>query len=416
MPRRRSARSLLPLLLLATTCSRGVDPIVIGAVYPTGGGQGTGGVEEYRGLALAAEMVNAAGGVAGRPIEIRLEPADSAEGAPRAVERLVARGAAVVAGSYGSTISLPAAEAAASRGVVYWETGAVGGLSMGAAAGEWAFRFPPTGSSLGRAAVAFMAETLLRRLPGAPPPDDLRWGVAYVDDVYGRSVGLGALAEIAGRGLGASVELPYALVSFDPTAVARTIHRAGVDVLVVSAYLEDGVALRRALVAEGVPLVASIGTSSSYCHPEFGALLGEDAVGLFASDKPDGDVVDPAALSRRAGEVLHRARTQYRDRHGAPMSGAALSGFAAGWALFHHVLPHARDLSAAAVAGAIRRARLPVGALPNGSGLAFQGSGPDAGMNLRATSVIWEWVEPGVREVVWPPAFATGPLQPIPLS
>ena len=416
MLRRRSARSLLPLLLLAATCGRGVDPIVIGAVYPTGGSQGTGGIEEYRGLALAAEMVNAEGGVAGRPLEIRLEPTDSAEGAPRAVERLVAGGAAVVAGSYGSTISLPAAEAAASGGVVFWETGAVGELSMGAAAGEWAFRFPPTGSSLGRAAVAFMAETLLPRLPDAPPQEDLRWGVAYVDDVYGRSVGLGALAEIALRGLGPSVELPYALASFDPTSLGRTIHRAGIDVLVVSAYLEDGVALRRALVAQQVPLVASIGTSSSYCHPEFGARLGEDAVGLFASDKPDGDVVDPTALSRRAGEVLRRARTQYRERHGAPMSGAALSGFAAGWALFHHVLPHARGLSAAAVADAIRRARLPVGALPNGSGLAFQGSGPDAGMNLRATSVIWEWVEPGLREVVWPPAFATAPLEPIPLS
>ena len=30
--------------------------VTIGAVYPTGGGQGPGGVEEYRGLTLAADL------------------------------------------------------------------------------------------------------------------------------------------------------------------------------------------------------------------------------------------------------------------------------------------------------------------------------------------------------------------------
>ena len=29
-----------------------------------------------------------------------------------------------------------------------------------------------------------------------------------------------------------------------------------------------------------------------------------------------------------------------------------------------------------------------------------------AGANLRATSVVWEWVRPKTRAIVWPPAFA----------
>ena len=33
---------------------------------------------------------------------------------------------------------------------------------------------------------------------------------------------------------------------------------------------------------------------------------------------------------------------------------------------------------------------------------------PDAGANLMATSVIWEWVGVDQRAVVWPPQFATG--------
>jgi len=35
---------------------------------------------------------------------------------------------------------------------------------------------------------------------------------------------------------------------------------------------------------------------------------------------------------------------------------------------------------------------------------------PEAGANLRATSVIWEWIRPKTRAVVWPPAFATHPI------
>jgi hypothetical protein len=78
------------------------------------------------------------------------------------------------------------------------------------------------------------------------------------------------------------------------------------------------------------------------------------------------------------------------------------------------VMPAADDLTPASVAAAAERTRLPIGALPNGSGLAFGARGtPQAGANLRAMSVIWEWVAAGKRAVVWPPRFATAPVRPI---
>lgn len=99
------------------------------------------------------------------------------------------------------------------------------------------------------------------------------------------------------------------------------------------------------------------------------------------------------------------------------MEAPALSGFAAGWALFAHVLPRAGDLAPEGISAAARRIRLPVGSLPNGSGLELAPAGaPDAGANLRALSVIWEWVRPNVRQVVWPPAFATSAIVPLPIS
>lgn len=385
--------------------------IVVGAVYPTGGSQALGGREEFEGVRLAAELVNAAGGIAGRPIRLRLERADQAEQAPLAVDRAVAAGARIVVGSNGSTISGPAARQASNRGVVFWETGAVGMLDAGAAAGRLVFRFPPTGETLGREGVRFVREKLL---PLLNERRGLSYTVVYVDDVYGRAVAAGAFEQI-----GEGDETLAARIAYDPRTVdipelARRIARARTDVLVVAAYLDDGIALRRALVAQKVKLVANIGTSSSYCMQEFGDALGVEGVGLFASDKPDGDILDASRLSPDAAAILDRARALERQRTGTPMSAATLSGFSAAWALFRHVLPRAAAFDAASIAHAARATALPAGSLPNGAGLSFAPpDAVDAGSNRLATNVIWEWVRPRVRAIVWPPAFATSTIVPL---
>jgi hypothetical protein len=163
--------------------------------------------------------------------------------------------------------------------------------------------------------------------------------------------------------------------------------------------------------------VASVGTSSSYCMHGFGAALGEDAVGLFASDKPDGEVLDDAHLDPDAGEALRWAREEYRERFDHEMTAAALSGFASTWALLRHVLPAADDLSADAVARAALETKLPVGSLPNGSGLDLAPADhPEAGANLLATSVIWQWVAPQTRAIVWPAELATSDIFPLPIT
>src|SRR5919106_5157461 len=155
---------MLAIVALASSCSSDQGAIVVGAVYPTAGGQGMGGIEEFRGVRLAADLVNAEGGVRGRPIRLVLEPADSFDGAPGAVQRAVDAGASVVVGSYGSTISAPAAGAASRLDVVFWETGAVGEVEEGAAPGTRFFRAVAGGGSLGEAAVAFIRD---QRFPGA---------------------------------------------------------------------------------------------------------------------------------------------------------------------------------------------------------------------------------------------------------
>ena len=410
---RRLTTALLGLALVSAACTGGDEagPIRIGAIYPLSGSQGDGGIDEHRGVLLAAQLVNRDGGVDGRPIEITSIDVAGSDAAASAVAQLDGEGIDLVLGSYGSTISAPASAAAATRGMVFWETGAVGMLPPASDRGGLTFRVPPTGGVLGRAAIAYVDDELAPER--GTDPSSLRYAVSFVDDVYGRSVADGALDEVRERGLRLVGSFGYDLRTVDMRALVRRIAAAAPDVVFVSAYLEDAIALRRELVRQDVPLLANIGTSSSYCMPEFGATLGKQAVGVYASDKPSASAIDPSGLRPTAAALLHRADAAYRDRWGSGMSPAALAGFSAAWALFAEVLTASPTLETVDVADTARDVDLPPRSLPNGSGLRFGRVGtPAAGDNLAAASVIWEWVAPGRAAVVWPPAFAGEPVDP----
>ena len=410
MRRWRALAVVVAAGLVAAGCTAGHrSPLMIGAVYPTTGAQGPGGLEEYRGARLAVDLANSRGGLGGRRVRLVLEDAERSDEAPAAVHRLHRQGAQVVIGSYASVVSAPASEAAARDGMLFWETGAVGETAAGAGAGTRFFRAAPTGATLGRAAVAFIRDELAAKLPA--PGHPLRYAVAYVDDAYGRSVGLGALDEARRSGQAVAGTFPYDPFHADYAAVVAQIAASHPDVLFVSAYLQDGVALRRAMLAAHLPLLASIGTSSSYCLPAFADQLGHGAVGLFAADKPDAHNLRRDALTGEGRRLLDWAEPRHQRRYGAPMSAAALAGFANTWALLGHVIPAAGDASPAAIARAGLSVRLPAGTLANGSGVDFAPPGSvDAGSNRRAASVIWEWVAERQHAVVWPPAFATHPI------
>ena len=405
-------------LLLAAACTATTadssNAVTIGAIYPISGRQGPGGLEEANGARLAVELANERGGLRGRPIRLQLVDVDRGEAAATALGKLRRDGVDVVLGTYGSTISAPAAAAASSSGMVLWETGAVGLIGADSGAGESFFRMAPMGSSLGRAAVSFVRDRLASELGTTSP---LRYAVAYVDDAYGRSVGLGAAEEAQAAGGQLVGTFPYSVRDLDAEALVRSIAATQPEVLFVSAYLDDGIALRKAQVSQGLHLKASIGTSSSYCMPSFAAALGPAAVGLFASDKPDGQEIRLDALRPEGREVLSWGRARYRELHNEDMTPAALSGFANTWALVGHVLPTSAGVSAKDVAAAARSIKLEGGTLPNGAGLDLAGPGvDDAGENRRAVSVIWQWGDVRTQAVVWPPAFATRALEAIPIQ
>jgi branched-chain amino acid transport system substrate-binding protein len=412
MKRFLSVVCALVVALAVPACRSAQAPVRIGAVYPMTGSQSAGGLDEFHGVQLAVDLVNQDGGVQGRRVELVPVDTPASDAGPAAVDQLAEKGVRLLLGSYGSTISEAAGAEAAAKGMLFWETGAVGSMT-GPGPGQLFFRVAPSGSSLGRTAVTFIAQRLAPML--AASLSTLRFAVTNVEDAYGSEVARGAVDEVRSLGLTLTGQFPYDLRHPDFPGLVKRIAASGANVVFVAAYLQDGIDMRREMVNQGLRLVAGIGTSSSYCMPQFGGTLGPDAVGLFASDKPDAEYLNPDGLLPEARTVLNRATSAWASKYGDDeMSAPALAGFAATWALLHDVLPRAASFSPADAAAAALAADIPQGGLPNGSGLRFGAAGsPEAGENVMATSVIWEWVGVGKREVVWPPRFATHAIEPI---
>ena len=100
-------------------------PLRIGTIFPPSGGAAADAGDEYRGALIAAELVNSAGGVQGRPVSLDVRNVNSSI---RSAQPLggcrVTRSLPSSSAPYSSQLSIPAAAAVAKAGMVYWEPAA----------------------------------------------------------------------------------------------------------------------------------------------------------------------------------------------------------------------------------------------------------------------------------------------------
>jgi branched-chain amino acid transport system substrate-binding protein len=457
------SRALLAIVTILTLagCSPsqedGADVIRIGAVFPTSGNAASLAGPELAGVQIAAEQVNADGGIAGRRIELEVRDLRSRDAADGVMRELRERGVRIVVGAYSSDLSIAASEAADRAGLLYWEAGAVADRLTGRGL-PMVFRVGASGSTLGRNSSAFAAETLASRLGKAV--SELRVAIAVAGDEYARTVADAAESTAVERGMPVVVRREYNLYAPDWPSVMADLAAASPDVIILASHIPDGIAFRQAMLAAGLRVGALIGSTMAECDPDFAGELGPDAIGIFASDRPTAGF-QPSVLREEAAAAYARfapawaavakatggegdsggygrggdggegryGETEYAI-HGpdqdatAEESEEALAGFTAAWALFRHVLPAAAasapngadPFDAATVAAAARVVDLPEGSLPNGAGLRFSDDPARLGQNERAAAVIWQWQAVRTYEFVWPPTYQTGEIAFVPLE
>jgi branched-chain amino acid transport system substrate-binding protein len=412
MPKLRAVLLLLPVALLAAAgCSTGTQPapgtIVMGAIYPLSGPQAPGGQEELRGVRTALDLAERQGVLGSRHVQLQVVSATTPDEARAAVDRLIDQyHVPAIIGTYGSTLADVAAARADQRHVVYWETGAVAdSITIGR---RYVFRTVATGSTLGRAAADFTSGVLLPA--SSVLPSEARVVIAAVNDVYGRSVADAEVARAAEHGIRVVDRIDYDPRTVDADALVRRLADDRADYLWDVSYIDDGIALWRAVLASGVRLRAAIGTSSAFCMPEFGEKLGAQAVGVYAADKPDGAAVPPALLQPAARDLLARASAAYEKRSsGQAMTIPAVAGFVGGWTLFHGVLPAVHgSVTPDALRTAAQALDEPQYSSINGGGVRFARPGEaNAGQNLLAPAVVEQWQAINTARVVYPAAFAS---------
>ncbi len=450
---RRLGALALVLLLMASVlgCGSGRNPIRIGAVFPISGNAASLAGPELAGVQIAADLVNEDGGIHGRPIELIVRDLRSRDAADGVMADLAGQGIELVIGAYSSDLSIAASEAADRAGLLYWEAGAVADRLTGRGL-PMVFRVGTTGGTLGANSSLFAARELAGRL--GLDASELRVALAVADDEYARTVADSAESTAVELGMPVVTRTSYNLYLPDWPAVMADLKAARPDVIILASHIPDGIAFRQAMLDSGLTVGALIGSTMAECDPDFAGVLGEDAIGIFASDRPTAGF-QPSALGPEAAATYARFETKWRDAakggagdgtggsgdgtsgsggryddaeysiHGpgedatAEESEEALAGFTAAWALFHHVLPatgSTSELNADDVAAAARALDLPEGSLPNGAGLRFSTDSASLGQNERAAAVIWQWTDVRTYEFVWPPTYATDEIAFVPLE
>jgi len=403
----RLTRALAAVALGAlTACTAAFSapsgPIRIGALYPLTGPLAHFGTMELRGVQVALDAFNARGGVHGRHVTLDVTDAPDVDRGWRGAYLLSRGGVPAIIGTYSSTISLAASEAAHRNGVVYWETGAVADLVTSRGYGN-VFRLGPSGATLARQAAAFSTEVLAPKFKIAT--HNLKIAVVYENDPYGSSVGAGIKREAAQRGFRLDGSFPYDPAKETFAGIIRSLRRIRPDVVVAASYLDDGARFRTAVVAARLPIKAMIGKCAAFYTPQMAQLLGSKINGVFVADKPMD--IAPSALTP-SGEALEREFVaRYHARFGGMPEAASYMGFSGAWTLFEGALLHAKAITPAAIEAAARALDMPWGSLPNGAGVSFEKSGPMRGQNDRAFGVVWQW-QSGKPVLVWPPAAARG--------
>jgi branched-chain amino acid transport system substrate-binding protein len=424
--------------------------IRIGAVFPLQGTAGLLARHELAGVQIAADLVNADGGINGRPIELEVRDLETAQDASGTMTAFGNEGVSVVVGAYASGLSIAASQAADAAGLVYWESGAVADRLTGRGL-PMIFRVGASGSNLGTNSAEFAATELAARLGRAPR--SLRIAIVSAQDDYATSVADAAVRTSELQGMPIVARETYNLSAPNWGSVMSHLAAARPEVIILASHIPDGIAFRRAMLAANLHVGALIGSTMAECDPDFAGELGADAVGIFASDRPTGGF-QPGALDAEARTVYERFAAAWQDKAGwsagtdadrgiqgyggseygdkrpeytisgpsespsAEASEEALAGFTAAWALFHHVLPTVdeADVQAEAIAAAARAIDLPGGSLPNGAGLQFSSDAATLGQNTRAAAVIWQWQAVQHYEFVWPPTYATGSVEFVPLE
>lgn len=364
----------------------------LGALFPFSGGLGLLGDESFRGLELAAEERNAAGGLLGRPIRLVKGDATGQDQAIAELRRLATvEKVAAGFGTFASHLGFAASQVAELQGLPYFELGAIAD-PITERGFRNLYRLCPRASDFARESVAAIPELLAGAW--STPADVLRVAILHEDGLYGQTVSGLQESQLRARGLTQVERLGYSARSVELSPVLQRLRAVGADVVLHTGYQNDIVLFYRGMKEAGWRPRMVIGAGAGYSLTDTARSVGPDFEGTLDVDFTQFAVNESVAPGLPAFVEL------YKKRYGSdPRSGHSLANYV-GARLVLEALQRAGAMDREKLRAALLATDVAEGTTATGWGARFD----EKGQNLRARPFLAQWQ--GGRLVTVGPAEA----------
>ncbi|MDE3775312.1 ABC transporter substrate-binding protein [Sinorhizobium meliloti] len=373
--------------------------VKFGALYPFSGQLALLGEESARGLEIAVDEINAAGGIQGEKVVlVRGDAVDNNQAIGEARRLISLEQVAAIFGTYSSARSIAASQVAELSGIPYFELGAVADEVTGRGL-KYLFRTNPYAADMGKMIVDMVADKIA---PGiSKKPEELKIGIIYEDSSYGTSVSTHQANYAKERGLNVAVSSGYPAATVDMSSLVLELKQAGVDVVLQTSYQNDSVLFLQQANEAGYKPAAVIGGGGGYSMQPTADAVGHDVIdGVLDVD------FTQYLVNTKATPGLDAFVEAYKAKYGsAPRSGHSLNNYVGAKALLE-AIDKAKGFEPDTIVEAVKAMDIPDGATAAGYGIEFG----ENNQNERASMMGMQW-QGGKLVTVYPDAAATAPIQ-----
>lgn len=373
--------------------------IKFGALYPFSGGLALLGDESFRGLEVAVEERNAAGGVLGRQIRLVKGDAVDQNQAIGEVRRLMSvERVTAVFGTYASPLAFAATQVTELQGVPYFEMGAISD-PITERGFRYVFRTCPRSSDFGAATVGGIADALAPAY--GVDPKSLRIAILHEDALYGQTVSGFQEAQIRQRGLNQVEKLAYSARSVDLSSVIQRLRGVNADIVLHTGYQNDIVLFFRGMQEANWKPRMVIGSGAGYSLTDTARAVGPAFEGVMNVDFTQFAVNEQYAPGVSAFVDL------YKRRYGSdPRSGHSLANYF-GARVYLDAVQRAGGTDKDRIRAAVLATDVAEGTTPTGWGVRFD----ERGQNTRVRPFLLQW-QGGRQVTVFPAQAAVTQLRP----
>lgn len=385
----RALAACVAFTSLAAGHAQAQETVKIGVLVPITGAHAADGNRLLRAHQLAADQINAAGGIkslGGAKVELVVADTQSKPEVSRGeAERLISRSkVSSILGAWTSAATIPAMQVAERYRTPFIVTSAVTD-AITEKNMKFVFRVSPKSSWAADNVIDFIELLRARNVKID------RIALAFEDGPFGQSATTAYKARLGAKGIAIVAEESFRTGSPDLGTQAAKLKASGADLVLVVAYVDDESVLLRAMASQQYrPLI--LGYGGGHVHPTL-LQLGELAEGTF------GVVEWMPDLKKPSTEAFVQA---YRDKYNdVPLSNAA-QAYAATWVAAQAVNDAGTASDTVKVRDAMKAIRIadgPASLLPNDA-LAFNDQGQNEVGNVIAQVIDGKFV------TVWPDAVA----------